>query len=216
MKASNREVYYPIYRLVVTLSTMSNEFEEMMRHYEAIIHYTGLDLAIETNQIKVFTDVKNKSEIVKNRLDQSIIVIDYDYMEFKQYEFTEKLSAGMAKLSEKLSEGRATFNSLFSDYTNLMDIIQGYLINLDNHTVTNEDLVRRAVHDILSTEITETILENKNFSYYKEKENLATAVSLMQRFNSLLRASRENIQARLTQIYKIREIEVSAENKDLK
>ena len=103
---------------------------------------------------------------------------------------------------------------MLSDYGELMDIFKENLIILDQNTKTNEtneDQVRRAVHDILSTEIREQVLQNREFSYYKD--NFTTAVGLMQRFNELLLGSRKNIQTRLRNIYKLREIENNAENK---
>ena len=70
MKPSNRKVFYDINRLTSTLSRMSNEFEEMMRHYEKI-RETALDLAIAANQIRVFTDAKRNSTIAMNRFDRN-------------------------------------------------------------------------------------------------------------------------------------------------
>ena len=127
---------------------------------------------------------------------------------------TQELKNATKALEEELSNGRATFDPMLSDYGELMDIFKENLIILDQNTKTNEtneDQVRRAVHDILSTEIREQVLQNREFSYYKD--NFTTAVGLMQRFNELLLGSRKNIQTRLRNIYKLREIENNAENK---
>ena len=82
MKPSNREVFYDINRLTSTLSSMSNEFEEMMRHYEKI-RKTALDMAIAAKQIRVFTDAKRNSTIAMNRFDRNgQLLKTIDYIQF--------------------------------------------------------------------------------------------------------------------------------------
>ena len=141
----------------------------------------------------------------------------------KIMQMTQELKVKEIALANNKSQVSAVWDPMFSNYTDSMDKFYEYhlinldnhirtnedLVNLDNHKVTNEDLVRRAVRHILSTEITEKVLLNEEFSYYKE--NFTTGVSLMHRFNSLLRDSRKNIKTRWNHFRKTRAIEFGAE-----
>ena len=63
MKHSDSNVFHETLELNLTLAGMSYEYEKMQNHYEAISN-NGIVLAIESDQIRVFTDIKHNSELM--------------------------------------------------------------------------------------------------------------------------------------------------------
>ena len=82
MKPSNRDICRNVFILTSTLSSMSNEFEGLMRYYE-VISDNALDLAILANQSEYFIDLKENSETAKIGVDRNGQRLkSFDYFNF--------------------------------------------------------------------------------------------------------------------------------------